>query len=276
MAENILREEGLPATTPRYQFQGKIDCLRCFELELGRYYRDGQPSDYRYVIFDHVDELAFQECFEDDSAERLLMHSLVTYNFISHVIVLKMITPMHEAVHRAFSEIFGTWYRGQEGRLMPQGGAGIEGFTRKKSPDSSWNTTVLTPGRNRKWPTIIVEAGWTESMGKLKEDVLFWLRDSEQQVKVALTMNITRRGSITIQQWSSIQTAHKASVKPTQTMRITRNREVTSSQHKISGSLHIKFEDCYLRSKRNNESDFTLSSEDMSEISTAVWIHLPE
>lgn len=40
--------------------------------------------------------------------------------------------------------------------------------------------------------------------------------------------------------------------------------------------MHIKFEEYFLRTTRNNESDFILSSDDMSEIATAVWSHFPE
>lgn len=276
MVEDILREEALPATTPRYQYQGIKQCLRCFELELERYNRNGQPVDCSYIIFDHVDNRSFQKCFEEEAVESLLVHSLVTYNFISHTIVLKMLTPIHEAAHRAFSEIFSAWHRGQESRLLPVGNATVEGSTRKKCPDSSWKTSVYIPGRDMKWPTILVEAGWSESMAKLKQDVLFWLRESEQQVKAALTIQVTRRGSIAIQQWKLDQTAHRSSVKPIQAMHITRNRCADSNQHQISGSMHIQFEDCFLRVKRGNESDFVLSIDDMTEIAEAVWRFLPE
>jgi hypothetical protein len=46
------------------------------------------------------------------------------------------------------------------------------------------------------WPTIVVEAGWPELIGKLEQDIL--LRESQQQGKVALTINITQR-------WSKMQ-----------------------------------------------------------------------
>jgi hypothetical protein len=276
MADDILREEGLPATTPRYQYQGVKQCLRCFELELERYDREGQHGDGLYVIFDHVDDRSFQECFEDDSAESLLVDSLATYNFISHTIVLKIPpSDVHEAAHRAFSEIFSTWHRGQESRLVPTGDAEVEGFTRKKKPDSSWKTSIHIPGRDVKWPTILVEAGWSEPMAKLKQDILFWLRESEQQVKVALTIQVTRRESVTIKQWVLDETT-RSSVKPIQTMHITRNRDPRLNQHQISGSMRIPFEDCFLRAKRGNESDFVLSNEDLTELAEAVWYCLPE
>jgi hypothetical protein len=275
MAEDILREEGLP-TAPRYQYQGKKQCLRCFQFELERYNRDGQPGDCPYVIFDHVDDRSFQECFDEDSVDSLFKHSLVTYNFISHTVVLKMPTLMHEVAHRAFSDIFSAWHRGQEGRLLPVGGATVEGTTKEKCPDSSWTTSVYIPGRDVKWPTILVEAGWSESMAKLKQDVLFWLLESEQQVKVALTIHITRRGSITIQQWKLYQTARGSSVKPIQTMHITKNRGPYSNKPRIWGSMHTQFEDCFLRARRGNESNFALSNDDITEIAEDVWQCLPE
>ena len=102
------------------------------------------------------------------------------------------------------------------------------------------------------------------------------IRESEQQVKVALTIQVTRRGSITIQQWVLDQTARRSSVKPIQTMHITRNRNAYSNQHQISGSMHIQFEDCFLRAMRGNESDFSLSNDDLTEIAEAVWCYLPK
>ncbi|KAJ6089790.1 hypothetical protein N7467_005006 [Penicillium canescens] len=182
---------------------------------------------------------------------------------------------VHEVAHGAFSAIFSTWFRGQESRLLPTGGAEVEGSTRKKKPDYSWTTSTHIPGRDVKWPTIVVEAGWSEPMAKLKQDILFWLRESGQQVKVALTIQVTRRGSVTIQQWVLDETA-RSPVKPMQTMHITRNRNPRLNQHQISGSMHIPFEDCFLRAKRGNESDFVLSNEDLTEIAEAVWHRLPE
>jgi hypothetical protein len=152
MAEDILREEALPATTPRYQYQGIEQCLRCFELELERYNRDGQRGD-SYVIFDHVDDRSFRE-LEDDSVDSLLLHSFVTYNFISHTIIFKMRSHLHEAVSHAFSEIFAFWHRHQESRLLPKGGPDVAGLTRNKAPDCCWTTSVQVPGRDpNKWLT---------------------------------------------------------------------------------------------------------------------------
>ncbi|KAJ5780437.1 hypothetical protein N7457_005597 [Penicillium paradoxum] len=276
MAEGILREEGLPATTPRYQYQGVEQCLRCFELELDHYNRKGQPGDYSYIIFDNVDERSFQRCFEDESPERHLMHSLVTYILASHTAILKMPTAMHSVAHGAFGDIFATWHRGQQSRLLAMRNTTVEGPTRKKCPDSSWKTPVHVFGRDAKWPTILVEAGWSDSSRKLQQDVLLWLRESEQQVKVVLTIKVTPEGKITVERWKLNERAGEMYVEPNQAMRITRNSDASSNQHYISGSMHIQFEDCFLRPKRGSETDFVLSDADMKEIAEAVWHELPE
>jgi hypothetical protein len=120
------------------------------------------------------------------------------------------------------------------------------------------------------------EVGWSELIGKLEKDALFWLQQSQQQVKVALTINLTRRGSITIQQWALNPTPRRSPIKPVQTIYITQERRADSDQHQTSGSLHIPFDDCFLRPKRGNETDFVLSNDDITEIAEAVWSCLPK
>jgi hypothetical protein len=184
---------------------------------------------------------------------------------------------LHEAVSHAFSEIFTLWHRRQESRLLPKGGPDVAGLTRKKAPDCCWTTSVQVPGRDpKKWPTVVVEVGWSEGPGKLEKDALFWLRESQQDVKVALTINITRRGSVTVQRWALNPPPCRSPVKLIQTMHITRGRGADSDQHQISGSLHVPFGDCFLRPKRGNETDFVLSNDDITEIAEDVWSCLPE
>ncbi|KAJ5494514.1 hypothetical protein N7463_010601 [Penicillium fimorum] len=176
----------------------------------------------------------------------------------------------HKHAHRTFSDLFTTWHRRQESRLLPMGAATIQGITRKKCPDSAWKIS----GRQSEWPTILVEAAWSESKSTLKQDVLFWLQESEQEVKVVLTMKITPKGSITIERWILKQEAESTFVEPIQTMRLIRN--IGSNQPLITGSMHIQFEDCFLRPKRKNETDFILSNDDLTEIAEAVWSGLPK
>jgi hypothetical protein len=268
MAQYTLKEEGLPPTTSRYKYQDIEQCLKCFEFELERYNRHGQPADYSYIIFDNVDELSFQECFESEGS--LLSHSFVTYNFTSLATVVILPTTMHEVAHRSFGEIFAAWSRGQESRLVPIGRATVESSTRRKCPASSWKSSIKVLGRDSKWPTIIIEVGWSESEAKLKEDILFWLRESNHQVKVALTINVTKEGRIVIEQWELDPIT--GGISAIQAIKVSRQRLTGPDQYHISGSLDIQFEDCFLRAKRGSETDFHLSNDYMKEIAETVGL----
>ena len=264
MAGDILRKEGLPTTTPIYRYQDVEQCLRDFELESKRS-RAGS-----YIIFDHVDRRTFQECFKDDSADSLLQHSFKTYHFSAQAIVLTMtVTNQHEAAHREFAWIFENWTKDQESRLIGTGGASAQGYTREKRADSTWKPASRPPGRGLKWPTVVVESAWSESLAKLKEDSLFWLNESDQEVKVALTIRMAPKGSktVTIQRWA----VDKGSAKCVQAIWVTPNRDPNSKNHQVQGSLKIPFADCFLRARRNDETNFFLSHDDMVMIGEAVW-----
>ncbi|KAJ6180559.1 hypothetical protein N7519_011020 [Penicillium mononematosum] len=179
-----------------------------------------------------------------------------------------MPTPMHEAAWHTFSEIFGLWHNAQESRLLPAGGGTVEGSTRRKTPDTSWRSSIKPPRRDSRWPTIVADVGWSETWAKLREDARFWLCESNQQVNVALTIKVTKKGNITIEKWDV--TTNTGGVEPIQTMRISRKRRTGPNQYHISGSIDIPFQDCFLRAKRGNETDFRLSNDNLKSIAEAV------
>ena len=167
----ILREEGLPATTPRYRYQDVEQSLRCLQLESKRYREGRQPS---CVIFDQIDERTLQEYINNESADSLLQHSFMTYYFSSQILILRISSNLHEIPHRNFSGIFGIWYMFQENPLAPTGCATVEGFTRCKNLNSSWQPRDRLPGGDIKGLKVVLESGWSVEWGRIKQDILFW------------------------------------------------------------------------------------------------------
>ena len=269
-----MAEEDLPATTPRFQYQGIRQCLRSFQLEEERHDKAGNPGGY--VIVYNVDGRSFLECFVN-SEESVLTHAWKTYNFTSYTVILKMSSKIHEVAITAFSFLVDGWSRQAETLLLTTLKAQIQGLSRNKRPDCSWKPAVEVGGQDRHWPTVILEVGWTEIRSKLEQDMLFWLQESGA-VNVALTMKVEgitvdgkgvkREANITIQQWVLRETRRGPSLKPVQTMKIVRD---PAGDHRISGSLTIRFEDAFARRKRGNETDFRLSHEDMKDIARRVW-----
>ena len=153
MAEDILREEGLPATTPRYRYQDVEQCLRCLQLESKRY-REGRQSSC--VIFDQVDERNLQEYINNESADSLLKHSFVTYYFSSQTVILRISSNAHEIAHGTFSGIFEIWYMFQESPLAPTGRATVDEVQESRfflaaSRSLTWKRYNMAHGRPWIW-----------------------------------------------------------------------------------------------------------------------------
>lgn len=268
----IMAEEGLPATTPRFQYQGVGQCIRSFELEAERHDKEGNPGGY--VVVYNVDERSFLGCF---AGERELTHPWKSYNFTNHTVILKMSSKIHAVAVPAFAFLVDAWSRQAQTTLLPTLDAKVAGLTRTKAPDASWTPAALPGEEDRHWPTVILELGWTETRTKLNRDMLFWLQESNGQVKVALTMKVDgitidnngvqHEACITIEQWSYRET-RDASLRRVQTMKIVRD---VSGSHQISGSLSIRFKDVFLRGKRGSETDFRMSHDDMKKIGELVW-----
>lgn len=64
--------------------------------------------------------------------------------------------------------------------------ARVEGNICSKEPDGSWIPEQLPPGRNDRWPTIVLEVGVSESKKKLRADAAWWLASSQGQVHVVI------------------------------------------------------------------------------------------
>jgi hypothetical protein len=270
----ILAEEGLPATTPIYQYRGIRQCLESFELEIERYGKDGQCPGY--VMFTHLDGRSFLECVED-AGEKLLARSYKGYDLISHTIVLKMPSPPHATATATFVEIFILWYTQQHDLLTPGGDQQVPGSTttKEKSPDASWMPPTIPPDlagiRDPKWPTVVVETAWSERKPKLKQDLKFWVGQAKGQVRVLLTIKIRQRdGKITIKRWLPIELTMLPGPLYTQKMTIKRD----TPEGSVKGLLEIPFREAYLREKCDGETDFHMSHEDMRRIGELVWARM--
>ncbi|KAJ5511334.1 hypothetical protein N7453_003437 [Penicillium expansum] len=229
-------EDVLPSTTPKYEFKGIQDCIQILENSEYPGEQDGAYMDSldAYIIF-IIDERSFLDCFEN-SDERLLRKSWKFYDpSINLLVVRAMTSQIHEAAKRGFEQLFDAWV----------------GF------DENY---PLRPTGNASFP-------WTEKRQKLEHDMRFWLTECNDQVNIALTVSVHKRGTISVEEWRAMG----ANQPPVPRQRITIARDPGPNGSRVQGRLRLRYEDIHLRERPQNATDFTLTTRNMEYIANMVW-----
>lgn len=264
---------GLPSTTPKYQFEGVKQCSAILEKEMERWRhkKKGNP----YVVISAVDERTFLECFIDPS-EDLLKNSCMTYDPHRSLVLLRMETLYHAAASDAFIGALSTWSDQMNSILLQISRAAIKAPTRTKKADCAARPADLPAGREKLWPSLIVEVRYSEPRTQLQNDMLFWLGESNGEVKVALSITVSRNKDLIIyERWTLLppQTRSKKSFVTAETLvRMSRPRPKDEPDNvQISGEFKIPFEEIYLRDKAGNETDFTLDHSKLKRMALKIW-----
>ncbi|KAJ6188172.1 hypothetical protein N7519_003080 [Penicillium mononematosum] len=266
----------LPSTTRRYKYVGIKQCIMIMCEEIYRYDREergGSPKPH--FIIECVDERSFLECFVN-SEEKVLTLSWETYDHVSQFVILEVGSLIHENAKDRFDMIFFSWAKSfrdtasaEDAFIVPTNRRHVRGETMSNKGDISW----MPIGRERanvEWPTLVGEVAWSEPRQKLLKDIEFWLKNSNGQVKVAITITVHVNGRITIEQWTTkLRPDGSMNLQTTQKMEIVRNPAPNCPR--ISGQFKLQFCDIFLREKKGAKTDFVLTESDLEDIAGVVW-----
>lgn len=254
----------LPLSTPKFPFRGVLHCLDVFERELERYEREGGNGN-PYIIFVMGDR-GFRDL--ENSQEKLLIKSIVEYDATSHTALFRMETAIHATAAAAFSDSILLWTsKFPDHQLIHTSTSSVRGpLGKNKRPDSAWKPAILQHGRDTKWPSMALEAKWSERRAKLEQDMRFWIEGSEGQVKIALTISVYTRGRIVIEKWTM---DNNKTIFTEQKMTIVRSPAPNCPR--ITGQLTLPFEDVFLKTKKSGETDFVLSHSQLERIAADIW-----
>lgn len=146
-------------------------------------------------------------------------------------------------------------------------------ITENKEPDLSLQPLNLPSGRSKKWPTLVIETGHSEGHNALDNDARRWIQKSNGQVKVAITVKVSRT-KITIRRYGRLGRTRAAIL---QTITITMARRGLGRGrgqqpiHITGGPLRIPFCDIFLRAPVKNQGDFVYTQTDLEEWACLVW-----
>ncbi len=148
--------------------------------------------------------------------------------------------------------------------------------------DTTGSPIPARDGR-RNWPTLVIEAGDTESLGRLRIDMHWWFNASQHQVKIVLLLKLDRhRHKIILEKWEerpilarpgAMTTRAAAQLEPTlqQGIHIDRNEATNPISYVTRDALVLDFQLLFLRPPVAGEHDIIFSVEELEEYAEKIW-----
>ncbi|KAK2734226.1 hypothetical protein FQN57_001747 [Myotisia sp. PD_48] len=214
-------------------------------------------NDSWYCVFVEVPE---RIC--DDKREKVKIGRIQHYPK-AKIIIAKMPGKSHEiAAHLVAVSIYDQmrdcrmrlW-----GNLKETGSVLLDG----KEPDVSLQPTLLPPGRSEIWPTLVVEAGRSESHAALERDAHWWRCHPNGAVGVVITIKVSKT-KITIKRYDPAGLQDDILIK--------RGRRQNATVTVTGGPLTIPFADLFLRQPVGAQSDFVLDAAELEEWAREIWL----
>ncbi|KAH8690461.1 hypothetical protein BGW36DRAFT_364041 [Talaromyces proteolyticus] len=259
---------GLNPNTQQYEYRGKKHFLstRAQELDLFRGDRTGTRS--QYIIYWGIHRDTFCRDFENTEDE----FNVESYFPCLGIILIKMISPPHEVAHERISSIMTLKLAAMnrmDKNVFETGRSDRTTVQRTKQPDTSYQPKRLPKGRSRQWPTLTIEAGYSESRRKLADDARWWLTASQGDVKAVVTISIgQKQRSITFEKWALVQQQPAVAYRAVLSQEDGRNSIHTTNDN----PLIISFQDMFLRpAQGEKEKDIEIEMDDLKEMAESVW-----
>ena len=187
----------------RYPYKGAKQFLEFVNMELSRQQEESEASEW--VLFTNVNKQAFSRDFLN-SENSILQRCWNSYDSSQHLILVKMtVSRAHEIAAHLFERLlFGCLKSmGLDKRLQTFGSATCKAENGSaKQPDCQFLPKRLPRARTKKWPSVVVETGFSESPSKLMSDARFWLSESNGDVQMVITFKIGRSSpNIVLESW---------------------------------------------------------------------------
>ncbi|KAK4159242.1 hypothetical protein QBC43DRAFT_327516 [Cladorrhinum sp. PSN259] len=210
------------------------------------------------------------------------------YDSNSQILIIAIPTGLHEQLHIwLYMEYFGqvddmglkrSWIsiasttfsarQGNSGRISKEGDS-----TGRPMPERAAKGT---------WPTLIIEAGVSETLGQLRLDMRRWFSISNHDVKIVLLAKFDGT-KILLEKWEEdIQarpgaTTTRRSVQQQepilkQSIIISQNTTTHPVSYDVtSGALILSFRLLFLRDPCDGEGDFVISVQELKEYAEIIW-----
>ncbi|KAK0758527.1 hypothetical protein N5P37_008926 [Trichoderma harzianum] len=218
--------------------------------------------------------------FEQISRPERRGFRLRRYHADRRLLIITIPTALHEALHINLYVAFlfkigpiaqDIWKPIMSTTLRPQGHPGGDGG----EGDSSGGPMSVRHDKHA-WPTLVIEAGDSESLHALRDDMRWWFSASDHQVKIVLLAKFDHRlQQILIERWEEeaatrpgATTTRRAATfgasQPVLQQSITITRDPATGSYQVARSdLVLSFRLLFLRDPGPQEGDIIIPTEDL-------------
>ncbi|CAG9994071.1 unnamed protein product [Clonostachys byssicola] len=138
------------------------------------------------------------------------------------------------------------------------------------------------------WQTLVIEAGYSQSLTALRQQMRWWFAASQHKVKIVLLIKLDPlvRGKIIIEQWKEFPNGERAGatttrfcarLEPVNTQHITIQKTLPSTEPGdylsygvTGGPLRLSFVDLFLRAPKQGEGDVVLTDHHLQRLAASV------
>jgi hypothetical protein len=185
---------------PIYQFTG-IQDLRKYVQLLADKLIAGHTTE-QYLVFQGVTKDHLAQI--DDQRASIGKGIRLTHYTDIDLLIVKVPTAEHEQAHLSLSDEVNHKLEGMGLPRRSMWSCGGTTYTRSscsKEGDSTYKPKWCRAGKDN-WPTLVFEAGFSESLIQLRTDAEWWLINSRGEVKIVIIISIRpAQKSLWIEKW---------------------------------------------------------------------------
>ena len=225
---------------------------------------------------------------EREREKRRRKFRLRRYSNESQILIITLPSTLHEVLHLLIYRQFEKklFQNNQDDGWTPLGSATFRVSHGHPGGDGGEgdSTGSPTPERNiNDWPTLVIEAGVSQSLGELHNDMRWWFSMSDHKVKIVLLAKFDRACSVIIlEKWEeeaqvrqgATTTRSAATLRPIlrQSITIAQNTTTNPISYNVTrGALVLSFRLLFLRNPGPGEGDFVFSVQDLELYAARVW-----
>ncbi|KAI1802541.1 hypothetical protein F4811DRAFT_529107 [Daldinia bambusicola] len=241
-----------------------------------------------FLIFQDVPLSDFEElCLREKRPFRIRR-----YHASEGILIVTIPTDLHESLHLGLHRIYDHklvrsgqergWKAIGSTTFRPRGHPGGDGGEGDSSGGPKPTRHALGA-----WPTLVIEAGDSESLSALQDDMRWWFSASDHDVKIVLLAKFDHENQrIIIEKWEEAlqirpgaTTTRRAAtgpiLQPVLRQHITITRDIpTDSYHVTRGALVLSFRLLFLRDPSPQEGDYVISIAELQDYARDVWVYV--